>query len=223
MRVRDGQSPGGPPVGSERTQPMHLRILLILTTLAAMAASVAATSAGAATLFTTAAHTGHVPTGTTAGISSSTVRLTSGTSGSTVESCADSTLNLTIVQNSGAKVVASVSGGNFTTCAQFPTVTPTFGGTSTLWTLTISGAGTVSGTRTRWTAGVDSVSFDFGNGNYRGSFSSRVTAYQPTAVGSPVCVEFASSGSVVGPLTGDGRLDATYCFEALASAFSLTN
>jgi hypothetical protein len=190
--------------------------------LAAIAFGLTANTASAATLFTSPAHATRVSVGTAASISTTSWRWTSGTSGSTFEACSGSTLNLNVAQNNDAKLILAVSGGTFSGCSPFPAVTPTVSGTSSPWTFTVSGTGTVSGTRTQWAASLDSMSIDFGNGNYRGNFAA-LTAWQPTASPSPVCIEFASAGSLVGPLTGDGRLDTTYCFEGPAAAWSLTN
>jgi hypothetical protein len=216
-----------PPVGSERSEPMRVRTLLVLTVLATTAASASAGGAGAATLFTTHVHAARVSVGATASFASTgNVRLTSGTSGSTVENCASSTLNLTVRQNNDTKVILAVTGASFTTCSPFPTVTPTFSGTSSPWTVTISGTGTASGVFRNWNAGLDSVSLDFGNGNYRGSVSG-VNAYQIQPDGTPwdqpVCLLLESSGAVIGPITGDGRIDTNYCLEGGAVAWSLTN
>jgi hypothetical protein len=210
---------------------MRIRALLFMPVLAAAVLGVGASGASAATLFTTTAHTTRVTVGAKASAASTgNIRLTSGTTGSTVENCTSSTLSLTLTQNNDTKVIGQIDSGAganvFAGCSMFPTVTPTFSGTSQPWTLTVSGTGTVSGTRTQWTAHVDTVSVDFGNGNYRGNLgiSGSIFAYQPTAAAAPICLEFNSSGSLIGPLTGDGRVDGTYCFEgAAASQYSLTN
>jgi hypothetical protein len=201
---------------------MRLRMLPLIPVLATAALGLTANGASAATLFTNTAHSTRVTVGATASISSANWRWTSGTSGSTMETCNASTFSLTLVQNNDNKVIGAVNGASFTGCAPFPTLTPTFSGTSTTWTFTIDGTSTVSGTRTQWTAALHNFSFDFGNGNYRGNIAN-LTAWQPTASPSPVCIEFASAGSFVGPLTGDGRVDTTYCFEGAAAAWSLTN
>jgi hypothetical protein len=201
---------------------MHFRTLPLVPLLAAVALGLTANAASAATLFTTTAHTTRVSVGTAASVSTTSWRLTSGTTGSTTQTCGASTLNLTVAQNNDNKILAVISGALFTSCAPFPSIIPTFAGTSTTWTLTVSGTGTVSGARTQWPAALHNLSYDFGNGNYRGSFAN-LTAWQPTAPPSPVCIEFASAGSIVGPLTGDGRIDSTYCFEGGAAAWSLTN
>jgi hypothetical protein len=201
---------------------MRLRVLALLPAFAAVAVGLTADTASAATLFTSTGHTSRVSVGSTGSISTTSVRLTSGTSGSTVEACSNSTLNLTVVQNNDTRVVLAVHSGSFTTCSPFPTIQPTFSGTSTPWTFTVAGTGTVSGTRTQWATSLDGMSYDFGGGNYRGNFAN-LTAWQRTASPSPVCIEFASAGSIVGPLTGDGRLDTTYCFEGGAAGWSLTN
>jgi hypothetical protein len=191
--------------------------------LVASALGMTAGTASGATLFTTGAHTARVTVGATAGLTTSTIaRFTSGTSGSTFNTCASSTLGLTLVQNNDTKVILTTTGGTFSGCVPFTPVTPTFSGTSTPWTLTVSGTGTVSGTRTQWGATLDSVSLDYGNGNYRGNYSG-LTAFQPSATASPICVAFVAAGSLIGPITGDGRLDTTYCFEGGAAAWSLTN
>jgi hypothetical protein len=206
---------------------MRIRALLFTPVLAAAVLGVGASGASAATLFTTTAHSARVTVGATATAGSTTnIRLTSGTSGSTVENCASSALNLTLVQNNDTKLIGSITGGSFTTCSPFPSVTPTFSGTSSPWTLTVSGTGTVSGTRTQYAASVDSVSVDFGNGNYRGNLGTTggsIVAYQPTAAAAPLCLDFNSSGSLIGPLTGDGRVDGTYCFTGASASYSLTN
>jgi hypothetical protein len=225
--------PVGDPAGWLRKERfMRIRALLFMPVLAAAVLGVGAGSASAATLWTTPAHTSRVAVGQLASVAAFTnVRLTSGTSGSTVENCDQSTLSLNLVQNNDAAVIGAIGGGSFTGCAPFATVTPTFSdpsGTSTPWTLTVTGNSTTSGTRTQWRATVDSVNVDFGGGNYRGTLGhasgGNITAWQPTATGAPICLEFNSSGSLIGPLTGDGRIDATYCFEgSKASQFSLTN
>jgi hypothetical protein len=201
---------------------MRLRMLPLIPVLATLAFGLVANAASAATLFTTTAHTTRVSLGTAASISTTSWRLTSGTSGSTTQTCGASTLNLAVAQNNDNKIIGVVSGASFTTCAPFSTLTPTFTGTSSTWTFTVSGTGTVSGSRTQWPAALHNFSYDFGNGNYRGNFAN-LTAWQPTASPSPICIEFASAGSIVGPLTGDGRVDSTYCFEGGAAAWSLTN
>jgi hypothetical protein len=199
---------------------MRVRTLLILATLATTAVSASAGGAGAATLFTTAAHTVRVPVGTIAGVVSGTLKFTTGPS--VVEECGSSTLGLTVVQNNHARIIGAITSGSFTSCSPFPAVTPTFSGTSAPWTLTISGAGTSSGPNTTYNATVDGVSIDFGGGNYRGSLEN-VTAFQPTATGSPLCLELHAAKGLVGPLSGDLRVDATYCFEGAAAAWSLTD
>jgi hypothetical protein len=201
---------------------MRIRALLFTPVLAVALLGAGVSSASAATLFTTSAHTTRVTVGATASATATTnIRLTSGTSGSTVNNCNNSALSLALRQNNDTKVIGAITAGSFSNCAPFATVA-TFSGTSSQWTLTVSGNSTTSGTRTQWAASVDSVSVDFANGNYRGNFGN-VTAYQPTATGAPLCLEFASSGSLVGPLTGDGRVDGTYCFDGASAAYSLTN
>jgi hypothetical protein len=208
-----------------RKDAMRLRMLPLAPVLAVAALGLTANAASAATLFTTTAHTARVSVGTAASISTTSWRLTSGTSGATVEACSAATFSLTVAQNNDNKIIAAVGHAGPTTfsgCAPYPSLTSTFSGTSSTWTFTINGNGTVSGTRTQWTAALHNFSYDFGGGNYRGNFAN-LTAWQPTASPSPVCIEFASAGSIVGPLTGDGRVDATFCFEGSAAAWSLTN
>jgi hypothetical protein len=202
---------------------MRIRAVLFMSVLAAAVLGAGAGGASGATLFTSTAHTARVAVGTVASAAGTNIRLTSGSA--TIEFCESSTLTLSLVQNNDNKLIGAIgsTGANtFSACAPIASVTPTFTGTSTPWTLTVDGNGVVSGTRTTWTATVDSVSVDFGGGNYRGNLEN-VTAWQPTATGSPICLEFDASGTLIGPLTGNGRVDGQYCFEGGAAAFSLTN
>jgi hypothetical protein len=197
---------------------MHLRTLPLIPVLTAIALGLTANAASAATLFTTPAHTSRVSVGTTASIATTAgLRFT----GAIPDTCPSSTVGLRLVQNNDAGVILSATAASFSGCSPFPPLIPTFTGTSAPWTYTINGNSNIGGTRTQWASALHNFSFDFAGSNYRGNFNS-ITAFQPTATSSPVCLELASAGTFTGP-GGGGSLDATYCFEGGAAAWSLTN
>ena len=191
---------------------MRVRALL----LAAAVLAVDASGASAATLFTTAAHTTRVTVGTTA-----PATLANGlviTSASTpIYTCLHSTLHLTVAQNNDAPLVGSVVGGSLSPCN-----VPMTGNFATPWRLTIAGTSTMVGGFTRWNAAIDNVSFNILSGTHSGNLTTGVTATQPTAAAAPICISLVAAGAVAGPLTGDGRFDATYCLSGTSAAFSLT-
>ena len=195
---------------------MRIRAFII-SALAATALLSAAGSASAATLFTTASHATRVTVGATAVGTGTNVDLTSGSS--VINHCGHSALNLTLAQNNDTEVIGNVTGGSFNVCNS-----PVQGTFTTPWSLRISGTGTVSGTNTCWNGRVLGVVFDLLGGSYSGSLTTGVTACQPTATGAPLSLKLASAGFVVGPLTGNGRIDGSYVFTGSpASGYSLTN
>ena len=195
---------------------MRIRALLFVPALAAAVLGIGASGASAATLFTTASHTTRVATGATAVATSTTpIPLTSGAT--RINTCTHSTLHLTLNQNGPSTVIGNIVAGSFSPC-----VSPVTGNFATPWRLTVSGAGTMTGGFNSWTTAVDNVSFNLLGGTYTGNLTTGITATQPTAAGAPVCLHMNSAGSVAGPLTGDGRIDGTYCLSGTAAAFSLT-
>jgi len=225
---------------------------LALPVLAAAALLTSAGGASAATLFTTPAHTTRVTVGATASLLSGTYNMTSGTevvqscSSSTfnvrVSQNADTSVDLTVTSGawSGCAVPitptfpnpwritvqgnSAVSGSS----TVWPTTTLTnftydlFGGLYSAGTITrnhlvAEGAGTATTTRPT-NAFTDATPPSGSTPPSNGLYWSR-----PTAAGAPLCLVFARAGSVVGPLIGDGRLHATYCFEGAASTWSMTN
>ena len=66
------------------------------------------------------------------------------------------------------------------------------------------------------------MSIDLAGGNYQGNFPTGLTATQPTAAGAPICLHFNGAGTLVGPLTSNGRLDGSYCFEGTAANWTMT-
>jgi hypothetical protein len=194
---------------------MRIRALLFTPVLAAAALGIGAGGASAATLFTTTAHSARVTVGATATATSTTpIPLTSGAT--RINTCTHSQLNLTLTANNDtAGVQANVTGGSFSPCNS-----PVTGNFATPWKLTISGTATISGGFSRYAAAVDNVSFNLLGGVYAGNLTTGITATQPTAAAAPLCLHMNAAGSVSGPLTGDGRIDGTYC---LTNTFSLTN
>lgn len=196
---------------------MRIRSLLFIPALAAAALAIGASGASAATLFTTTAHTTRVTVGATATATSTTpIVLTSGAT--KINTCTHSTLHLVLVQNNDVEVVGNVVAGSFTPC-----LNPVTGNFTTPWGLTVSGTGTMDGAFTRWNARVNNVSFNLLGGTYTGNLTTGITVTQPTVATSPLCLHAANAGFVTGPLTGDGRIDGTYCFSGTAASFSLTN
>jgi hypothetical protein len=172
--------------------------------------------ASAATLFTNGGHGTTVAVGATASATAtSPVVLTSATSQLNV--CNTSTLNLTLAQNSGGTVVGTITSGTFASCNPLPAT----GLFSPAWKLTVSGSPTTSGGVTSWAASVASVGFSLGGGTYTGNLTTGVTARQ-TGAGGAVSLNFNDAGTLSGPLTTNGRIDANYSFEGGASTYSLT-
>ena len=197
---------------------MRLRAFLLVPALAAAVLAVGASGASGATLFTSAAHTTRVTVGATA-----TATLTSPVLDWTFASvrfnaCTHSTLHFSLAQNNHTAVVANVVSGAFGPC-----VSPITGNFATPWKLTVTGTGTMVGAFTRWSAAIDSFSFNQLGGSYSGNLTTGVTATQPTTAAAPICIHLANAAGFSGPLTGDGRIDASYCFSGTSAAFSLTN
>jgi hypothetical protein len=195
---------------------MRYRPLLVSLVIAAACSAGLSGGASAATLFTTGAHTTRVAIGATQSLTTTTPwTYTSATS--VLNSCSNSTLQLTLFQNTDAAVVATVTGGTFTGCTPFA---PT-GNFGTPWQLTVSGSPTTTGDITRWAASLSNVSFNLAGGTYTGSFTTGVTARQTGSSGA-MCVDFNDAGTVSGPLSSNFRVDTSYCFEGAAATYSLT-
>ena len=199
---------------------MRVRALLLVPALVTAVLAIGASGASAATLFTNAGHATRVTVGATASATSTTPLLL--TSGATrMNTCTHSSLQLVISQNNDTAVVGTVVGGTFNPCGA--TMTGAF---FMPWRLTMTGAGVMSGGFTRWSAAINNVSFTVFGGLYTGNVTTGITATQPTTpstIGaSPICVHMTAAGSVSGPLTGDGRLDGSFCLSGTSAAFSLT-
>jgi hypothetical protein len=193
---------------------MRIRAILISSALVVTAAVGTASSASGATLFTDTSRTTPVAVGTTANATNRVpVVLTSATS--VINTCNNSTLNLTLDQNSGGTVVGTVTAGSFTNCHPLPAT----GIYTAPWKLSIHGAATATGDVTRWNAQVTGVGFLLGGGTYHGNLTTGVTAEQTE--GGMACLDFNDAGQLTGPLTANGRIDTTYCFEGAAAAYSL--
>jgi hypothetical protein len=172
--------------------------------------------ASAATLYTTGAHTTQVAVGATAGATNTTpLVFTSATS--PLNTCSNSTWGLRVDQNSVGTVIATVTSGTFTNCSPLP-FSATF---ATPWKLTVSGSPTTAGGVTSWAASLANVAYDQGGGLYHGSLTTGVTARQ-TGAGGATCLAFNDAGTLTGPLSSNLRWDVTYCFEGVASTWSLT-
>jgi len=173
-------------------------------------------------LYTTPEHVGAVSVGSTATVVSGTV--TARTGAATVNSCGSSSLVLRIDDNTPSGVVGSIISGTFTNCAlsaagDFP------------WKVNVSGSGTVSGTSRIFTnASWSSVSATLwgvspGNGTLTGATGSPPTdgvyVRQVASTGDSLCFVLDNAGTLSGPLLSDGKIDATYCLDGSASAWSL--
>jgi hypothetical protein len=198
---------------------MRIRARLFLLLLAVTAMSLGGVGgASAATLFTSTTHTTRVTAGATADlVAISPIVFTSATT--VINSCNNGTLHVVIDQNTDAAVIATVTAGTLTNCSPAP-YTPTFG---TPWRLSITGSGTTVAPNVQWPATLSNFAFDVLNGVYTGNLTTGVTAFQSEPRTSPVCLRLADSGEFSGPLTGNGRIDATFCFEGAAGSWSLTN
>jgi hypothetical protein len=199
---------------------MRNRALLFIPVLAAAVLGIGASGASAATLFTNTAHTTRVSVGTTAtATSEGNIDRTSGAT--LLNRCPHSSLHLVVEENSDTRVSIGVVASTFSACTGIGAVT---GVHTPPWTLTITGTGTMIGGSTAYAATVHRVTFNIVGGLYAGNLETGVTATQPTAATSPICVDLNAAGTVSGPLTGDGRIDGKYCLTSgAASAFSLTN
>jgi len=188
-------------------------IMLALAVAAALGAG--AGGASAATLFTTSAHSATVATGSAfSATATSPWTLTSATS--LLNFCSSSSLAGTVTTNSGGTVAGNISSGSLSGCA--PLIwAPTF---STAWTLVVSGSSTTAAGFTTWNATLLNLRFDLNNGPYSGSLLNGVTARQAHTSG-PICLRFADSGTITGPLTGNGRIDTNYCFSGASANWSL--
>jgi hypothetical protein len=177
---------------------MHMRIRALLFTpvLVAMAAlGVGSSVASAATLYTDSTLRTPVALGATAVGTAGVVTLSSGTT--TVNSCSSSSLNLSLVTNSGGNVVANVTGGSFTGCRYPTTVNAT---AAAPWRLT------VTGTASPFTATVRAVSVTFLGGTYTGDLLTGVTALS----GAPLSLVLNNASRLAGPLTSNGTVTGTY-------------
>jgi len=172
--------------------------------------------ASAATLFTTTAHTTTVTSG--APVSATAVTpMTFASATSVLDICFSSALRGTVEQNSGGTVTSTLTSGSISSCAPF-TQSITF---PAAWRLTVSGGSTTAGGTTSWNASLTNFRLDLNNGPYSGNFTSGgVTAIQHHTSG-PICIRFADAGTYTGPLTGNGRITTTYCFEGAGAAWSL--
>jgi hypothetical protein len=195
-----------------------MRIRALLTLSALIACGVGACNSSAATLFTTTAHTARVTIGATAVATGTNIDLTSGTA--LINHCAHSALNMTLAQNNDTTVVGTFAGGSFNGCNN--PITPTFvqNGAPTAWVLTISGTSTLINDQRCWQTQLHDVTWDLLGGLYSGTLSG-MTSCQPTS-GSPLTIKLLSSGTISGPLIGNGRYDGSYIFTSTASAWSLT-
>ena len=181
--------------------------------------------ASADTLFTTTSHTTPVSIGSTATATSGTV--TAIRDGTTVNTCAASTLSLELEQNSSTVVSGTFTSGAFTGCflsaaGDFP------------WRFTIRGSGHQIGNPpgTRFT----NVTWDDVSATLWGVSAGDGTLTDATSVlgadgasvregqndGSSICFELSNAGTLSGPLLDDGKVSANYCLEgAAATAWSL--
>jgi hypothetical protein len=185
-----------------------MKMKTLAVTVAASAAALGTMGAGSAFAATRYA------VGTPAVGTSGVVSLYSGTQ--KVNSCKKSSLDLKVTQNSGGTVVASITGGTFTTCSLATTV-------NAPWTpgLQITGAGVVKGKATTFSASVGGVSVSFAGGTYTGNLTTNIDAQQPTAKGVPISLVLKKTGTLTGPLTNDGIVTATYKLTGAAAKYSL--
>jgi len=194
-----------------------MRIRAMMFALAATAAmGIGASGASAATLFTTSAHTTTVATGSAvSATATSPVVLTSATSA--LNTCSSSSLAGTVTTNSGGTVAGNITSGSVSSCAPF-SAGVTF---PSAWVLSVTGSSTTSGSTTIWSnVTISNVRFDLNNGPYSGTLSGGITARQPHS-GGPICLQLSDSGTLTGPLTGNGRIDTNYCFNGAAANYSL--
>jgi hypothetical protein len=193
-----------------------MRTRLLLASLFATTALLASSGgASAVELYTSSAHSATVPVGATA---SATItagngfRITSGTA--TVNNCSAGTLGMSVTQNSAGTVRLIVSAGTFSACVFGMTVT-----VSADTTIDISGIPFINGGVKVAVSSFTNVSLHFLGGNYTGNLTN-VTATEPTAAGAPICFKLSNSGTLVGPLTSAGKVDAQYCLDGTAAAYS---
>jgi hypothetical protein len=173
----------------------HLKIF-VLAAIAALGlmALAGASTASATTLFTDSAHTIDYPVGTTLHFTQvpGTSTVETGTEGSTLSTCTNSTIHATTLNTTGTWIEANIDAFTWENC-DHTTDTTANGKLKIMWTSGTSGE--VVGETTKWTttmAGV-SCSYGFGTGTKLGTLSSgeapllKINATVPKVEGSFLC------------------------------------
>jgi hypothetical protein len=173
----------------------HLK-MLVLAPVAALGlmALAGAGTASATTLFTDSAHTIDYPVGTTLHFTQvpGTTTVETGTEGSTLSTCTNSTIHATTLNTTGTWIVANIDAFTWENCNQ-TTDTVTGGKLEIMWTAGTSGE--VVGVNTSWTTAIFGVSctYGFGAGTKLGTIVSgsapvlKINATIPKVAGGFLC------------------------------------
>jgi len=201
-----------------------MRIRAMMFALVATAVmGIGASGASAATLYTDGMFNTLVAANTAvSATATSPVVLTSATSA--LNTCTSSTLSGTVTDNGSAsgRVTGNITSGSVAGCAPF-SAQVTF---PSAWQLTVTGTPTTTSGFTVWHAQLHNVRFDLNNGPYSGTLDGFLLrqGHDTTAGPGPAgasCLQLSDTGTLTGPLTGNGRIDTNYCFTGAAASWRL--